>query len=43
MKGGFINMPDIRTTELTSDHASQYFFFVQANILFGFRVGLLKP
>lgn len=37
LKGGFINMPDIRTTEFTSDRAAQHFFFVQANILFGLK------
>jgi hypothetical protein len=38
MKGGFINMPDIRTTEFTSDRAAQHFFFWQGNILFGFQL-----
>ncbi len=38
MKGGFINMPDIRTTEFSSDRAAQHFFFWQGNILFGFQV-----
>jgi hypothetical protein len=38
MKGGFINMPDIRTTEFKSDRAAQHFFFWQGNILFGFQV-----
>lgn len=33
-KGGFINMPDIRTTMNTSDRASQHFFFSQYNICF---------
>ncbi len=37
VKGGFINMPDIRTTEFASDRAAQHFFFVQANILFGLK------
>jgi hypothetical protein len=36
-KGGFIHMPDIRTTMYTSDRASQHFFFSQYNLLFGFR------
>ena len=39
-KGGFINMPDIRTTEYSSDRASQYFFFAQANVVFGVRFNL---
>lgn len=38
MKGGFINMPDIRTTEFTTDRAAQHFFFWQGNILFGGHV-----
>jgi hypothetical protein len=37
-KGGFINMPDIRTTEFSSDRAAQHFFFWQGNILFGFKM-----
>lgn len=37
LKGGFINMPDIRTTEFASDRAAQHFFFFQANILFGLK------
>ena len=37
LKGGFINMPDIRTTEFTTDRAAQHFFFAQANILFGLK------
>lgn len=40
MKGGFINMPDIRTTEFKADRAAQHFFFWQGNILFGFQVKL---
>jgi hypothetical protein len=35
-KGGFINMPDIRTTPDPSDRASQHFWFTQLNINFGF-------
>lgn len=40
LKGGFIHMPDIRTTMSKSDRASQYFFFSQYNIVFGvnFRI-----
>jgi hypothetical protein len=37
LKGGFINMPDIRTTEFESDRAAQNFFYWQGNILFGFQ------
>lgn len=35
LKGGFIHMPDIRTTNSTDDKASQHFFFSQVNIVFG--------
>jgi len=40
LKGGYINMPDIRTTKSTSDHASQHFFFFEKIISFGgiFRI-----
>jgi len=34
-KGGYINMPDIRTTIAESDRASQNFFFYQFNVVFG--------
>ena len=37
LKAGFIHMPDIRTTQNQVDKASQYFFFGQANIVFGLR------
>ena len=37
LKAGFIHMPDIRTTMYAEDKASQYFFFGQANIVFGLR------
>ena len=42
LKGGFIHMPDIRTTMHSSDKASQHFFFAQYNVVFGFRMNLLK-
>ena len=35
MKGGFIYMPDIQTTNSDEDSASQSFFFAQLNIIFG--------
>lgn len=35
LKGGFINMPDIRTTNSASDKANQHFYFSQFNIVFG--------
>ena len=40
LKGGYINMPDIRTTESASDSASQHFFFAETIIAFGgvFRI-----
>ncbi len=39
LKGGYINMPDIRTTMSESDKSSQSFFFGQYNILIGGRFG----
>jgi hypothetical protein len=42
-KGGFIHMPNIRTTTYTDDRASQHFFFLQANVLFGGMISLNKP
>lgn len=40
IKGGYINMPDIRTTYSTDDHAKQHFTFAQWNLVVGgiFRV-----
>jgi hypothetical protein len=40
LKGGYINMPDIRTTANTSDSASQEFFFAETILAFGgiFRI-----
>lgn len=35
VKGGYINMPDIRTTNSSSDTASQKINFLQTNIVFG--------
>lgn len=35
LKGGYINMPDIRTTKNSSDSASQHFFFGETIISFG--------
>lgn len=35
-KGGFINMPDIRTTNNPNDRASQNFWFSQWNWVFGY-------
>lgn len=42
LKGGFINMPDIRTTASKSDRAHQHFFFLQSNIVFGITCHLWK-
>ena len=40
LKGGYINMQDIRTTQFSEDKASQDFFFFQRIIMFGgiFRI-----
>lgn len=35
IKGGYIDMPDIRTTYSKSDKASQHFFFVENSIILG--------
>jgi hypothetical protein len=35
LKGGYINMPDIRTTQDLADSASQHFMFLQRIISFG--------
>lgn len=37
LKGGFINMPNIRTTEFKTDKGSQHFWFAQENVSFGFK------
>jgi len=41
-KGGYINMPDIRTTPSAADMASQNFFFTQFNFVFGATIDLHK-
>lgn len=41
-KGGFISMPDIRTTMSKTDKASQSFFFTQLNIVFGATLNFKK-
>jgi len=38
VKGGYINMPDILTTNFPNDRASQHFFFLQENLNIGFVV-----
>lgn len=40
LKGGYINMPDIRTTSSESDNASQHFYFSQIMIVFGASVNI---
>jgi len=41
-KGGFINMPNIRTTQSTSDSANQHFLFGQYNINIGGTINFLE-
>lgn len=41
-KGGFIHMPDIRTTQFKSDKAHQSFLFSQLNVVFGGNFRLKK-
>jgi hypothetical protein len=36
-KGGYINMPNIVTTGKAEDRAHQHFFFMQTNIVLGYR------
>jgi len=43
LKGGYINMPDIRTTSSSLDNASQNFFFGQYNIVFGGIFHFARP
>lgn len=38
-KGGYINMPDIRTTKDKVDKAAQDFFFFQYNVVLGYQFG----
>lgn len=42
LKGGYINMPSIRTSYEASDKADQRFFFGQYNIVFGGQISLKK-
>jgi hypothetical protein len=42
IKGGFIDMPDIRTTNSTSDKGRQDFFFSQINVVIGGIINLNK-
>jgi hypothetical protein len=43
LKGGFIDMPDVRTSPSKSDKASQHFWFSQVNIVFGVSFNLDRP
>jgi len=42
VRGGYINLPDIRTTRSETDRASQDFLFAQYNVLFGGKINLAK-
>ena len=42
LKGGFINLPDVRTTNSKSDKASQHFLFAQWNYTLGANFNLSK-
>lgn len=42
IKGGYINLPNVRTTLSSADSATQSFFFFQRNILFGGIFNLTK-
>ena len=42
LKGGFIDMPDIRTTKFEADKAKQSFYFLQSNIVFGVKVRVVR-
>ena len=41
-KVGYINMQDIRTTQSTSDKASQHFYFYETAYTFGYRFRIFK-
>jgi len=43
LKGGYINMDDIRTTQSPSDTAQQDFFYSQQNIVFGAIIPMFRP
>lgn len=42
LKGGFIHMPNVRTTQFKSDKASQKFMFGQSNIVIGAFIPLAR-
>ncbi|HMT30206.1 MAG TPA: hypothetical protein PKD91_13090 [Bacteroidia bacterium] len=43
LKGGYINMPDIRVTSNKNDQAKQHFYFLQSNFVIGANFWLFKP
>ena len=43
LKGGYIDMDDIRTTKSSSDKAQQDFFYSQQNIVFGAVIPVFTP
>jgi hypothetical protein len=40
VKGGFIHLPDVKTSNSNEDKAQQHFFFLQSNLLFGATIPL---
>ena len=36
LKGGYVSLPNIRTTSSKIDKASQDFFYAQYNVVFGY-------
>jgi hypothetical protein len=42
VKGGFINLPDVRTSNSKADKAHQHFFFLQQDVLFGATFKLFR-
>lgn len=43
LKGGYIDMNDIKTTQFSSDKAQQDFFYSQQNIVFGAIIPVFTP
>ena len=39
VKGSYINMPDVRTTQFKADRAKQHFCFIEADVVFGVNFG----
>ena len=42
LKGGFIHLPDIRTTINEEDRAAQHFWWTQYNVVFGLQFPIIK-